>query len=386
MASLISIGVSGLIANQMALGTTGNNITNANVAGYSRQRVDQVTSPEQYSGVGYIGSGVQVTGVRRIVEQFVIEQLQLNTANFNDVAAQSTLADQIDSLLADQSTGIAPMLQSLFADIQQASQDPASIPGRQVVLNDAESLVDRFNALYSQLTGINSTINNRLDSLTSEATSLAQVIAQLNQNIVDSTGSGLGSQPNALLDKREEAIRQLSELVGVRAVAQSNGMVNIFVGNGQPLVVGAQANALGTAASTTDATRREVVFVAPNGSSQPITQFVTGGTVGGLLKFRQNTLDTSQNSLGQIALSVADAVNQQQRLGLDLNGDFGSNLFTDINTAAQMQARALPRSSNTSTAVLEVYIDDTSALKTNDYQLRFTSVTDYSLVRADGSA
>src|SRR5690606_18178087 len=109
-------------------------------------------------------------------------------------------------------------------------------------------------------------------------------------------------------------------------------------------------------------------------------------TVGGLLKFRQNTLDTSMNSLGQIALSVADKVNQQHRLGLDLNGDFGSNLFTDINTSAQMQARALPRSSNPSTAVLEVAIGATSALKANDYQQRFTSATGYSLVRADGSA
>ena len=387
MPSLISIGVSGLTANQLALGTTGNNITNANVAGYSRQRIDLVTNPEQYSGVGYTGAGVKIEGVRRIVDQFAIAQLQMNTSSFNGIKIQSTLADQIDSLLADQSTGVAPMLQNFFADIQQASQDPTSIPGRQVVLNDAGSLADRFNGLYSQLSAMNDSLNSRLDALTSEVTSLAQAIAQLNKDIADvGGGAGASAQPNALLDKRDEAIRKLSELVGVRAVDQGNGMINVFVGNGQPLVVGAQANQLSTAASTTDPTRREVVFVAPNGNSLPISQFVTGGTVGGLLQFRQGTLDVATNTLGQIALNVADSINQQHRLGLDLEGNFGNNLFTDINSTTQMQNRALARSTNTGSADLQVYISDASTLTTSDYQLNFTSATAYSLVRSDGSA
>lgn len=386
MASLIRIGVTGLNANQLALGTTGNNITNANVAGYSRQRVELSTALEQYAGVGYVGSGVQVDSVRRIVDKFAVTQLQLNTATFKDIDTQSTLIDQIDSLLADQSTGIAPILQNMFADIQTASQDPMSIPARQVVLNDADALADRFNTLYSQLQSIGQSVNSQLDALTGEITSLAQAIADLNQDISNSPGQASGVLPNALLDKREELVRQLSELVGVRTVEQSNGMVSVFVGNGQPLVVGAEANGLSTAPSATDSTRREVVFVAPNGSTVPISQFVTGGTVGGLLSFRENNLDTALNTLGQVALSVADTMNQQHRLGLDLEGNFGNNLFTDINTTTQMQNRALSGIANTGAAALQVFISDTSTLTNSDYQLTFTSATNYSLTRADGSA
>lgn len=385
MTSLISIGVSGLKANQLALGTTGNNITNANVTGYSRQRVEVVTSPEQYAGVGYLGSGVQVDSVRRIVDQFAIKQLQVNTSTFNSVDTQSTLIGQIDALLADQSTGIAPMLQNLFADIQQASQDPMSIPGRQVVLNDAGSLATRFNALYAQFGALGDGVNTQLDSLTNEVSSLAQAVANLNRDIAGSSGQSSGELPNALLDKRDELIRQMSELVGVSTTTQSNGMMNVFVGNGQPLVVGTEANMLGTATSATDTTRREVVFISPNGNSSPISQFITGGTIGGLLDFRENTLDTAQNALGQIALSVADSMNEQQRLGLDLEGNFGNNLFTDINASAQMWNRALAGTANTGSAALEVYIGDTSALTTSDYQLNFTSATAYALVHADGS-
>lgn len=386
MATLIRIGLTGLTANQLALGTTGNNITNANVAGYSRQRVELSTAPEQYAGVGYIGSGVKVDNVRRIVDQFAITQLQLNTASYNDINTQSTLIDQIDSLLADQSTGIAPMLQSLFADIQQASQDPVSIPGRQVVLNDAGSLADRFQALYSQLHALDDAVNTRLDSLTAEISSLASGIAGLNQDISNSPGQASGVLPNALLDKRDEMIRQLSELVGVKTVAQSNGMVSVFVGNGQPLVVGAQANRITTAPSATDSTRRDVVFVAPNGNQVSISQFVTGGEVGGLLNFREDTLDTALNTLGQVALNVADAMNQQHRLGLDAEGNFGNDLFTNINTTTQMQNRALAGATNTGTAALQVFITDASALSIDDYQLNFTSATNYNLVRSDGSA
>jgi flagellar hook-associated protein 1 FlgK len=162
-------------------------------------------------------------------------------------------------------------------------------------------------------------------------------------------------------------------------------MISLFVGNGQPLVVGTQANTLSTANSLNDPTRREVVFSA-GGGSQPITQFVTGGTIGGLLKFRQNTLDTTLNTLGQIALNVADAMNQQQRMGLDLNGNFGGNLFTDINTASSMQTRALATNTNTGSAQLQVFIDNASALTTGDYRLNFTSATAYQLVNANGSA
>lgn len=386
MATLIRIGLTGLTANQLALGTTGNNITNANVAGYSRQRVEQVTAPEQYAGAGYIGSGVQVDSVRRLVDQFAITQLQLNTATFNDVDTQSSLIDQIDSLLADQNTGVAPILQNMFADIQTASQDPMSIPARQVVLNDAASLASRFSTLYSQIQSIGNSVNSRLDSLVGEVTTLAQSIAQLNQDIANSPGQASGVLPNALLDKREEMIRQLSELVGVRTVDQSNGMISVFVGNGQPLVVGTEANALSTAPSATDSTRREVVFVAPNGNTVPISQFITGGKVGGLLSFRQDTLDTALNTLGQVALTIADTMNQQHRLGLDQEGNFGNNLFTDINTTTQMQNRALGSISNTGSAALQVFINDTSTLTNNDYQLTFTSATNYTLTRSDGSA
>jgi len=387
MASLINIGVTGLTASQTALSTTGNNITNANTAGYSRQRVNLETQPEQYIGNGYIGSGVQVQSITRVVEQFVIGQLRTNTASFNESDTLATQFEQLDSLLADSSTGVAPSLQTLFDSIQQASQDPTSIAVRQVVLSSAGGLTQRFNSLYGQLQSQSDVVNQQLTALTGQVTSLAQGIAKLNQDISDQSATP-GVQPNELLDKRDELLRQLSELVDVHVVTQNNGMSNVFIGNGQPLVVGNQANSLATAPSTSDRSRTEVVF--SNGlGNQAIGSFLTGGKIGGLIKFRDTNLSNALNTLGRIALTFADTVNAQQKLGLDLNGNFGQPLFSDINSVAAQQVRVVPASTNALPAdrQVAVSITNTANLTTSDYQLNFSSATAYTLTRiSDGVA
>ena len=384
MADILSIGVSGLSASQQALTTTGNNISNANTAGYSRQTVNLTPQPAQYVGVGYVGSGVRTESVQRVVDQFYITQLRSDTSTYNELDTLATQMNQLDSLLADQSTGLSSSLQQLFADLQQASQDPTSIPVRQVALSDVESLTLRFNQLYSQVQTQGQSVKQNFSDLSSQATTLAQSIAKLNQSIVEQ-GGATGAAPNSLLDQRDELLRQLSEIVGVKAVQQSDGTVNVFIGTGQPLVIGNRANTLSSTASTTDPTQ-QTLQLNVGGVNQDVTQYITGGQLGGLVTFQNDTLSSTLNSLGRIAISLADAMNQQQALGIDLNGNTGTNLFTDINSASATAARVLRSSTNTGTDQPSVYITDPSALTTSDYKLFFTSATAYTLTRtSDGS-
>lgn len=387
MATLINIGVTGLTASQTALSTTGNNITNANTPGYSRQRVNLEALPEQYTGSGYIGAGVQVQGVSRVVEQFLIGQLRTNTANYNEADTLATQFERLDSLLADSSTGVAPALQNLFDSVQQASQDPTSVAVRQVVLSTAGSLTQRFSSLYGQLQDQKDNVSQQLTALTGQVSSLAQSIAKLNQDISDRAFSP-GVQPNELLDNRDELLRQLSELVDVQVVDQHNGMLNIFVGSGQPLVVGNQANLLKTGAAIDDPSRTEVFF--SNGiGSQAVGSLLTGGKIGGLIKYRDTNLANALNLLGRVALSFADSMNNQQKLGLDLNGNFGRSLFTDINSVAAQVTRVTPSGNNAPPAdrVLGVFIDNAANLTDSDYKLTFSSATAYTLTRtSDGVA
>ncbi|MDB6061230.1 MAG: flagellar hook-associated protein FlgK [Verrucomicrobiaceae bacterium] len=385
MADLLGIGVSGLSASQSAISTTGNNISNANTAGYSRQRVELTPQPAQYNGAGYIGSGVKVASVQRVVDQFYIGQLRSDTATFNELDSYTTQISQLDSLLADQSTGLSPSLQQFFSDVQQASQDPTSVPVRQVVLSDAGSLAQRFSTLNERLQSLSQSVNQQFSAQTSQATTLAQSIAKINQDIVNQSG-GTGAQPNSLLDQREELVRQLSEIVGVNVVPQSDGMVNVFMGNGQPLVIGNRASTMGTRTSTTDPSQQVITLQSGgNGAAVDVTQYTTGGTLGGLVKFQNGTLNNAFNSLGQIAITFSDAVNTQHKLGVDLNGNAGTNLFTDINSPASMTSRALRASTNTGTEQPSVFISNASALTTSDYKLSFTSATAYTLTRISDS-
>ena len=217
-----------------------------------------------------------------------------------------------------------------------------------------------------------------------QVTHLAGAIAGYNDAIAVAASNG--QQPNDLLDAREEAVRKLSTFIGVTVVAQDDSSYNLFVGSGQPLVVGSQASRLEVTPGLSDPLRSEVQFVSGQ-ASQGITSLITGGEMGGLIRYRQDVLDVTLNSVGRLALSVTDQINRQLGQGLDLNGQFGNGLFPGLNDPLLTGQRSLARIGNSdSSANLNVLIEDTTQLTTSDYEVEFTSATDYTVRRiSDGT-
>ncbi|MBL4682313.1 MAG: flagellar hook-associated protein FlgK [Pseudomonadales bacterium] len=370
--SLLRIGVSGLIAQQAALRTTGQNIANTDTPGYSRQRVQLGTQTPQISGTAYQGTGVRINGIQRVVDDYVVTQLRLDTAAFSELNTYSANMDQVDSLLADATTGIAPGIQAFFGALNAVSDDPTSIPVRQLVLSQAEGLTKRFETVQSRLEQINNTLNQQMDAIATEVSSLAEGIASLNKSIVFATGRAQDAPPNDLLDTRDELIRKLSELVSVNVVSKENAEVDVFIGTGQALVIGNRSNQLKAIPGETDPFRNDLAFVS-NGNVQRVSQAIKGGQLGGILSFRDNVLDRTINSVGRLGLTVVDAVNKQHALGLDLNGLFGGSFFADINELESRRARIVADNDNLSgdKALLSVAILDTDQLTESDYILAF---------------
>lgn len=363
MADLLGIGLSGLRTSQTSLTVTGHNISNVNTPGYSRQETVQSTRIPQYNGYGYIGSGATVQDVRRLTSEFLTAQVRNNTVVASDVEAYKSQIDQLDSLLAGTVTGISPGLESFFSALQAAVESPSDIPARQLVLSEAEGLAKRFNTVHQRIDEQNQYINKQMGSIADQVNRLAGTIAGYNDAIATARGSG--AEPNDLLDAREEAVRELSELIGVQ-VTEQDGALNVFIGTGQPLVVGKQANSIAVTPSTTDPNRMQVEFLS-GGSRQSITSQVTGGELGGLLRYRDEVLDPTFNSIGRLALSVSEQVNDQLGQGLDLAGNVGSALFKDINSPDLQALRSYPTGAN-------VAISDTSKLTTSDYRLDLSTV------------
>ena len=383
MADLLNIGMSGLHAAKTKLSVTGHNITNVNTPGYTRQDTVQGTRTPQFSGAGYIGTGTSLLDVRRSYNEFLTTQVRSSTSLNSDVVAYKSQIDQLDSLLAGSSTGITPSLGAFFSATQAAAEDPSNIPARQLVISEAEGLARRFNDLYDTINTQNSSINKQLVTSTEQINRLAQTIGGLNDAIANAGANG--SQPNDLLDARDEAVRQLSTYVGVNVVVQDNNTFNVSLGSGQPLVVGNTVNQLQAVPGRGDPNTFEIDFVS-GGSRQNITSNISGGEVGGLLRYREDALKPSVNALGRLALSISEEVNTQLGQGLDLKGQVGSNLFKDINDPSLTGLRVRPVATNTSNVSGDMRITDTSVLTTSDYRLDFDG-TDFTARRlSDGAA
>lgn len=364
MSGILSNAISGLQASQNALRTAGHNISNANTQGYSRQNVNYATRPEQNAGAaGYIGSGVTTASIERVVNDFVSTQLRSDTSTFNQLSKFNLNIGKIDKLFAEASTGLSGSLQSFFAAMQNGANDPSSTPARQLIVTEAQGLSDRFNTLYQRMADIEKSVNGEVRTLTSQINSLVTALAAVNQSIGEAVASGGGNQPNDLLDKRDETLRQLSELVSVQVIKAGNGDYNVFTGNGQPLVVGATA-------SSFNVTNDGQIQLKANGLLMDITAQVSGGQIGGLLDFRDSVLKPSMNDLGRIALSMSEEFNKLQQQGIDLDNDYGQKMFTSINDPINATNRVKHDLGNNQPhdRQLNLTITDTTKLTTSDYQ------------------
>lgn len=378
MSNLLNIGISGLRVHQTALTVTGHNIANVDTEGYSRQDVTISNNNPQFQGGVWVGSGAMVQDVRRIFDEFLVGQLQKDTSTFNFFETLSTNASQIDSLLADPGTGVQPGIENMFGAFQAAIDDPSSLPARQVLISESQGLVDRFHSINDRLSDTNEILNGQLGAITTQITTLGESIAELNVQIQFATASANGNYPNDLLDKRDLAIKELSELVSVNVVTQDNNAVNVFIGNGQPLVLGKDFNTLSTQTGADDPTRNAIVFER-DGVVQDITREIQGGQIGGILEFRSSVLDPVTNRLGRVAIALQFNINEQHALGIDINGQAGGLFFEDINDPIVARARVVGNADNAppDDRKLGAYITDPNQLTDSEYKVEFIGPNDY---------
>lgn len=372
---VLGVGVSGALAAQRALSTAGHNIANATTEGFSRQRVDMVARKPQLAGNGAIGTGVVVDNVRRVYDGFVVNELRDTTASSNAFETFHDYTSQVDNMLADPEAGLAPSLQSFFASVNGVADDPSSTSARQVMLSEANSLSDRFAYINGRFESLRNNVTKDMRQIAVEINDLAKAIGSINHTIVQAKEIG-GKSPNDLLDQRDRLVQQLAEKTSVRVSEQDDGRLNVFIGNGQTLVVGDEYSQLEVRSGGFDPSQVDVVFKGTGGDSV-ITRFIEGGALGGLLDFRRGVLDTAQNELGLISIGVAKTFNEQHRLGMDLQSAMGGNFFAEADKSAPI---VLPSTKNHGDMEFAAKIIDTDKLTTSDYQLIYRQGT-YTLLR-----
>ena len=357
--NLLRIGTSAILSNTTLLNTTSNNIANINTEGYVRQRTE---FESQILGLG-VGKGT----TERLVSEFTLRQLRRDTSNYSFAEQYVTEANRVDALFSNPANSIATGINDLFTQFQIANNEPATLANRQLIIGSSQALLDKFNTLSSLVLDQDNFVNQQLDIYTNEANALIEQISSLNIDIA-SFGTGASAPvPLDLLDKRDLAIQKLSEMVEIRTLDAENGEKLVFLATGQSLVVERGAFNLLSLRGDPDPADRELKLQLSSRTTveRDIDIEKVGGKIGGLLEFREEILKPTQNRLGQLALSMTDALNTQNRLGMNLNGELGGDLFTlPISSGFAMAA-------NTGTGAVNLTIEPGkgNSLPPNDFLL-----------------
>lgn len=374
--SLFDIGVSGLNAAQWGLTTTGQNISNAATPGYTQEKPVYQEASGQYTTSGYLGSGVQTATVARSYSSFLTTALNAAQSNSSSLNTYYSMLSQLNNLVGDPTTGIGAGMTSYFTGLQSVANSPATTSTRQSLMSNGQALVNQMNAAATNYNQLRSGVNQSLTNAVTQINSYTSQIATLNGQIA--SASAQGQPPNQLLDARDQAVSNLSQLTNVQ-VTTVNGAYNVSIGTGQPLVNGTTAYQLQTVTSTSDPSELSIAYVSPDGSPQTPaqTQYLPdstfgGGTVGGLLSFRSQSLDPAQAQLGSLATSFAAQLNQQNSLGVDLNGNPGTALFSTGSPTIYANSR------NTGSAQLSVSLSDPTQAPNSNYTLSYNG-TNYTL-------
>ncbi len=362
--SIYTSGVTALRAAQVGLATTGHNIANANTTGYRRQEIVQTTAIPVASGQGFIGQGTDVDTIKRVYDDFLDRQVSQNETSASYSEKYLEGVQQLDNVMGDRSSGLSTALQKFFQTWNDLANYPSSTTARQAVLGGAQTVSNSLESLGTYVQSLQDNANTDIQGMVSKINSYATGIASLNKTIA--SVSTVNQPPNDLLDQRDQLLSELNAIVGTTVLKDTTtGNYNVFIGTGYQLVEGTNANTVTAARSQYDPTRLEVYDSA--GATQLSGGSISGGQLGAVLDYRSDVLDMAQNSLGRIAMVLADNVNTLHTAGVDYNGTAGGDFFSSMSAMPLTYAST----SNTSAAVVTATLSTTSQLTTSDYSLSF---------------
>ncbi|MFN9726124.1 flagellar hook-associated protein FlgK [Acidovorax sp.] len=375
--SLLNVGSRALLANQVALQTAGHNIANVNTPGYSRQSVVLQTVQGQFTGGGYIGKGVDVQTILRNQSELLTRQAaQAGSIQASD-SVRAERMRQLQEVFSGGTEGLGASINDMMNALSDVVSSPTDITARNVVLTRMSETAARMRSSAERLNDIQFTVSQQLQGSIDTVNNLATQIAAVNEQVARAKGNG--QTHNDLLDQRDQLIREMNQYVQVSQIPADDGTVGLFVGGSQPLVLGNVATELsvGDATAFPGSGQLKLFFNRPGEPAFEMDENVLGGgSVPGLLRFNNTDLAEGRNLLGRIAMGIGMIMNEQQQLGLTLDGQVGKPLFS------------LPASMPGSTSgagVGNVTFTDPTKFSASDYEIQFTTGTAGQVVRlSDG--
>ena len=372
MGGLANIGLRAMAAQFAGLQTTGNNIANAAVKGYSRQEIQVATSNSLFKGGSYYGTGVSLSSIARAHDELLTRESGNASALSSMDAARLTQLQGLEKVFQSGTGGIGDATSQLFKAMSDVSSNPGDLASRRVALARADDLATRFNTAGSALEQLQTGVTTSLNASVIEINSLAQSIGDVNQKIASLRLAS--NPPNELLDQRDSLIAQLSTKIGIGRIDASDGTTSITIAGGQALVLAGNAARLQVVQDAADPSRGALAIMNGSVPRKLDPHSLGGGEVTGLLQFQNQDLVQGRNLIGRLATAIGTAVNAQQQRGITLQPPLGQVTGAPIyNLGAPV---ALPNAGNVRDAggvplgSVTLTVTGASALKASEYDLR----------------
>jgi flagellar hook-associated protein 1 FlgK len=384
MGGILNVGTRALIANQVALQTAGNNIANVNTPGYSRQSVVLQNVAGQFTGGGYIGKGVDIQTIQRNHSEFLTRQATLASATQYGDTTRADKLKQLQAVFPGGTNGLGAAVNDMLNAFSDVASVPTDLTARTVALTRVDETANRMRAASQSLDDLQLGVAQALEEKVSAINSLARNIAGVNDEIARAQGSG--QPPNDLLDRRDQLVRELNQYVQTSSIPADDGTVGLFIGGSQALVLGTAVAPVEIVPDDFGDTLKNKLAINRNGGLITLEEnTLGGGEISGLLRFQNTDLVEGRNLLGRLTLAITSTMNNQHKLGLDLNGNPGGNLFTEESFAKSVLTPVPPASLNGGNAILGLSISNASEFAASDYEVQFTSATTGTITRrSDG--
>ncbi|GEK12881.1 flagellar hook-associated protein FlgK [Aliivibrio fischeri] len=374
---LLNLGTQGVLTAQRQLNTTSHNINNVNTEGFSRQSVVQDTNMPHWVSGANLGAGVHVAAVRRSFDQFATNELNLSTTNLNYSMDTEANLDVLTNMMSSIGAKRIPEnINDWFDAVKTLADSPNEIGARKVVLEKSRLVSQSLNDFYENVRQQNADVNKKMDLTVERMNAIALELKDINKMMVKTPGPH-----NDLMDRHEKLIKELSQYTKVTITKRDNeNSFNVLIGGGHMLVSGTNASELKMIAGTPDPLQRRLAMVEGKGM-KAIQHDSIGGKLSALFELRDSTIPTIMDELGRVAVGFSSEVNRLQSQAIDLRGQIGANIFSDVNSEQAARSRAIVQGG--SSAEVGVFIDDISLLKAGDYALKYDG-SQYTVTRPTG--
>ena len=368
--SLYQTGVSGLLAAQQQLGTTGHNISNVNTEGYTRQRAEQSAAIGTVNGGNYLGAGTYVQDITRLYDQFSYKEQIINQSNLGSANSFDKKLNQLNEIMTFSGNALTSSVNQFYQAVNGIADNPSDSGLRSIALNQAEVLASDFRTLNQNFDQLEKSVNGEIEQVAKKVSEISISIAQINETILKSKDLTLSGQPNDLLDRRDQLVNELSQYTKVNTVEDKSGVMTVMIGQGTTLVAGITPLTISVESGNPDPMKTQLRLTSPN-STVALNGSRLGGSLAANIQFRDENLTQIRTEINRLAMTVSSTINDSQSKGLDLNKKQGADVFTDINSDLLQTSRVLTPSNNSGTLTAKVNITDVSLIPANEFVIEF---------------